>query len=259
MFNSANVVSKQEVRITIPEDDFCFIFDKSLDTFYANVVSSLKYGFLTTERLVPYPTRIFVIIKNEKIMKTKSSYLLALLVMSAVAVFGNDEPKKAGIAVLPVKGAEVFKVIYQNETANKVKVNLYNAKSEIVYAESFNNTQGFILPLNFSKLNYGVYKLELIDANGKSQEEIVYQPMKKFDHVRIAKIVNAEGKFLVSVMSAKKEQLTLKIFDNYNNLLHNEVKNIDGDFAQVYKIENLTGACTFEISDAAGHVKTVQF
>src|SRR5687768_4911906 len=192
-------------------------------------------------------------------MKTKSIYLAALFVMGAVAVFGNDEPKKAGVAVLPVKGAEVFKVVYKNESAGKVKLSLYNANSEIVYSESFNNTAGFILPLNFSKLSYGTYKLELVDANGKSEEEIVYQPLKNSDHIRIARLTNSEGRFLVSVMSPSKEQVTVKIFDNSNNLLHTEVKSIDGAFAQVYKIENLRGACTFEISDAAGNIKTVQF
>lgn len=190
-------------------------------------------------------------------MKTKLMSVVALLAMS-VAVFGNDEPKTAGVVVVPVKGAEVFKVIYKNQTSNKVKVNLYNVDSQIVYSESFSNTQGFILPLNFSKLVYGTYKLELIDANGKSLEEIVYQPAAKVENIRVSRLVNTEGKFLVSVMSPK-EQVTVKIFDSANNLLHDEVKSVEGNFAQVYKIQHLTGACTFEISDAAGHVKTVRF
>ena len=192
-------------------------------------------------------------------MKTKSTYLAALLVFSAVAVFGNDEPKKTGVAVLPVKGAEVFKVVYKNESTSKVKLNLYNENSEIVYTESFSTTSGFILPLNFSNLSYGTYKLELIDANGKSEEEITYAPARKSDHIRVARLTNAQGSFLVSVMTPATEEVTVRIFDNYNNLLHNEVKSIEGGFAQIYKIQNLKGACTFEISDAAGNVKTVQF
>ncbi len=192
-------------------------------------------------------------------MKTKSIYLAVFLLMSAVATFGNDEPKKAGVAVLPVKGADVFKVIYKNETTSKVRVKLYNANAEIIFAEAFENTDGFILPLNFSKLNYGAYKLELIDDSGRRVENIVYEARKSVDNIRVAKLANAEGKFLVSVMSAKNETVTVKIFDNYNNLLHNEVKNVSGDFAQVYNVKNLTGACTFEISDNAGRVKTVQF
>jgi len=60
-------------------------------------------------------------------------------------------------------------------------------------------------------------------------------------------------------MSPKNEKVTVKIFDSYNNLLHNEVKSVNGDFAQVYMVKNLTGACTFEVSDDTGRVKTVQF
>lgn len=192
-------------------------------------------------------------------MKTKSIYLAAFILMSAVATFGKDEPTKAGVAVLPVKGAEVFKVIYKNETASKVKVKLYNENAEIIYTEAFSNTEGFILPLNFSKLKYGQYRLELTDDSGKRVENIVYQPAKSVDNIRISKLTAAEGKFLVAVTNSKNEKVTVKIFDNYNNLLHNEIKSVDGDFAQVYTVKNLTGACTFEVSDDAGHVKTVQF
>lgn len=192
-------------------------------------------------------------------MKTKSIYLAAFLLMSAVATFGNDDPKKGGVAVLPVKGADVFKVIYKNETTGKVKVKLYNANAEIIFAEAFDNTDGFILPLNFSKLSYGEYKLELTDDSGKRIENIVYQKAKSVDNIRVAKLVSENGKFLVTVTSAKNETVTVKIFDNFNNLLHNEVKSVNGDFAQVYNVKNLTGACTFEVSDNAGRVKTVQF
>lgn len=192
-------------------------------------------------------------------MKTNSIYLVALFVMSAVATFGNDEPKKASVAVVAARGADVFKLIYKNETSNKVKVNVYNDKSEVIFTESIYNTEGFILPLNFSKVGFGEYTVELIDANGKSVEKIVYQSNVKVDNIRIAKLPSAQGKFLLSVMNAKSDEVTVKIFDNYNNLLHNEVKAIDGNFAQVYSIENLKGACTFEISDKAGRVKTVQF
>ena len=191
-------------------------------------------------------------------MKTKSINLLAVLLMSAVVAFGNDEPKKAGFAVLHGKGSEVFKVIYKNETTGKVKVNVYNAKAEVVHSELLNNTSGFILPLNFGKIGFGEYTVELIDANGKQVEKFVYEPTP-IENIRIAKLGNAEGKFLVSVVNAKSEKVTVRIFDNYNNLLHNEVKSVSGDFAQVYTVKNLNGACTFVVTDNAGRVKTVQF
>jgi len=192
-------------------------------------------------------------------MKTKSIYLVAFLLMSAVATFGNDEPKNAGVAVIAVKGADVFKVVYKTEAANDVKVKLYNANSEVILSQVISNTEGFILPLNFTNLAAGEYKIELTDANGVRAEKIAYLQAKSVDNIRVARISNEQSKFLVSVMSAQNETVTVRIFDNYNNLLHTEVKNVSGDFAQVYNVKNLNGACTFEISDDAGRVKTVQF
>jgi hypothetical protein len=191
-------------------------------------------------------------------MRTKSIYLVAFLLMGAVATFGNDGPT-SGVAVLSAKGKDVFRVIYKTETANNVKIKLYNAKDEMIHSESISNTKGFILPLNLGNLSFGEYRLELTDANGKTIEKIVYQDNKPVDNIRVARLATAEGKFMVSVVSANNEQVTVKIFDSFNNLVHNEVKTVSGDFAQVYNVKNLTGECTFEVSDDAGRVKTVRF
>ena len=191
-------------------------------------------------------------------MRTKSIYLVAFLLMGAVASFGNDDPTSS-VAVLAAKGKDVFRVIYKNENADNVKVRLYNANDEMIHSASISNTKGFILPLNLGKLSFGEYRVELTDANGKHIERIVYENVKAVDNIRISRLATAEGKFMVSVMSATNEKVTVKIFDSYNNLLHNEVKSVNGDFAQVYNVKNLTGACTFEVSDDAGRVKTVQF
>ena len=191
-------------------------------------------------------------------MRTKSIYLVAFLLMGAVATFGKDDPT-LGMAVLSAKGKDVFRVVYKAETASNVKVKLYNANGDVIHSASINNTTGFILPLNLGKLNYGEYRLELTDANGKHIERIAYQNTKAVDNIRVARLTTAEHKFMVSVMSAKSETVTVKIFDSYHNLLHTEVKSVSGDFAQVYNVKNLTGACTFEVSDDAGRVKTVQF
>jgi hypothetical protein len=191
-------------------------------------------------------------------MRTKSIYLVAFLLMGAVATFGNDDPT-SGFAVLSAKGTDVFRVIYETETASDVKVKLYDANDEMIYSASFNDTKGFILPLNLGQVGFGEYRVELTDANGKRIERIAYKDVKAVDNIRVSRLTTSEGKFMVSVMSPKNEKVTVKIFDSYNNLLHNEVKSVNGDFAQVYTVKNLTGACTFEVSDDTGRVKTVQF
>jgi len=192
-------------------------------------------------------------------MKAKLMILAASLLMTTVATFGSDEPKKAGVAVVPMNGAELVKVIYKSETAGKVQVKVYNAENSVVYSGSFADTKGFILPLNLTQVGYGEYTFEITDASGKRTETLIYEAAKSTNNIRIAKLDAGEGKFLVAVTSPKNEKITVRIFDNFNNLLHNEVKSVNGDFAQVYTVKNLTGTCTFEVSDDAGLVKTVRF
>lgn len=193
-------------------------------------------------------------------MKARSMYLTALFVMSVtLTALSKDEPAKTGLAVMSPKGSNVFKVIYKNENAGKVKLNIYNAKSEVIFSDAISSTSGFILPLNFNGLAFGEYTLELIDASGKKIEHISYQPAKTADNIRIAKMTNEEGKFIVSVMNAGSEKVTVRIFDTYNNLVHNENTDVTGDFARIYSFKNLVGTCTFEVSDDKGNVKTAQF
>jgi hypothetical protein len=63
----------------------------------------------------------------------------------------------------------------------------------------------------------------------------------------------------VSVSSTGAEQINVKIYDAANNLVHNENKTVDGNFAQLYTVKNVTGSLTFEVTDKAGNTKTVRF
>lgn len=191
-------------------------------------------------------------------MKTKSLFIAALVIVSAVSsVAGKDAPR-TGMAVVPVKGSEVFKVIYKGENTGKVRLNIYNADAKIVLSETF-NSDGFIIPVNFKGLEYGEYTIELVDAAGKKVEKITYAPFKNTRFIHISKITTEENKYLLSVANTASSRIVVKIFDAQNNLIHTETKNIDANFAQVYKLHNTTAGVTFEVSDDAGNSKTLQF
>jgi hypothetical protein len=192
-------------------------------------------------------------------MKTKSLYLAALIVISAaVAAVGKDEPRTAGVAIVPVKGSEVFKLIYKSESASKVKLNIYNAASKMIFTETLSNAEGFIRPLNFSGLPFGEYTVEVIDAAGKKTEKINFQPAKATSAIHVSKLANEEGKFLLAVSKTAGSEVSVKIYDEANNLVHSESRTVSGDFAQLYTIK-ASGSYTFEVSDNAGNTKTVRF
>jgi hypothetical protein len=192
-------------------------------------------------------------------MKVKSLFVAALVVISSVVLAtGKDEPRKTGLAIVPVKGTEIFKVIYQGENTGKVKLNIYNAEGKVIYTETIGGLDGFIYPVNFKGLASGEYSIELIDAAGKKVEKINYQTAKQnVQHVHVSKVNNEAGKFLLAVSGAGI--VNVNIYDGGNNLIHTESKNITGNFAQVYKLENASGAYTFEVSDSSGNTKTIKF
>ena len=192
-------------------------------------------------------------------MKTQVMCIAAFMVIAAsVAAVGKDEPR-AGMAVVPVKGSEVFKVIYKGESASKVKLNVLDASSDIVFTETFNNMDGFIRPLNFSGLQFGEYTIEVTDAQGTRVERINYQPMKAERAVHVSKLVKDQGSFLLSVAKNSGQSITVKIFDTYSNLLYTGSRSDSGDFAQLFTVKDVDGGVTFEISDNAGHISTVRF
>lgn len=187
-------------------------------------------------------------------------FLAALLVVSAAfTAIAKDEPRAAGMTVVTAKGSEVVKVFYRSENAGKVRLNIYNADNHIVFSDTRNAANnGFILPLNFSALPFGQYTIELTDAAGTTAEKINYEPAGAINNVHVAKI-GAEGKFLLSVSQNDGEDINVKIFDGFNNLVHNVSEQASGDFAQVYSIKNFTGSCTFEVTNSAGVTTVVRF
>ncbi|MEJ7646346.1 MAG: hypothetical protein WKF87_17245 [Chryseolinea sp.] len=191
-------------------------------------------------------------------MKTKSLYLAALLFVGATIVApGKELPEANAMTVVAVKGSNVVKVIYKGTTNGKLRLNIYNGSAQIVYSEIRNSKEGFILPLNFSGLAAGEYTVEVIDASGARSEKISYQPAGSLSNVHIAKLAES-GKFLLSVANDSHEDITVKIYDQENNLVHTSSKQVDGDFAQVFSIKNFTGV-TFQVTTSKGSTKEVSF
>jgi len=195
-------------------------------------------------------------------MKTKSIILAALVTVSAaVSAIGKDVPSNVGLAVVPMKNSEVFKVIYKGETAGRVKLNIYNDAAAVVFSETISVTDGFIAPLNFAGMQPGEYTLELVDNTGaKKVEKVKYlTAQSSAKNVHVSRITKEAGKFLVAVNNAGTEKINVRIYDGANNLVHSESREVKGDFAQLYTVKNLSGNLTFEVSDENGYVKTIRF
>lgn len=182
--------------------------------------------------------------------------VLALLVAISSTAFGNDVPQ---MAVVSWKGSEVFKVIYKGATPGRVTMNILDTNGKKVHSKTFTGVDGgFICPVNFKGLESGNYVIELVANDGKFREQVNYTPFFELKSIHVSKLIQDEGKFLLAVANAQNEPIYVRIFNEAEQIVYNESKTVDGDFAQVYKLDN-DARYTFEVSDSAGNRRYFKF
>ena len=167
-----------------------------------------------------------------------------------------DEPTSMSGAAVIKTTEGTFKLIYKSETASDVKISIFNASAELVYSEKVRNTMGFARPYSFENLADGEYTVVIEDNNGSTSRKISTGPSAKL--VNLLKLRNTEGKFLLTIGGRGAEALTLNIYDG-DELVHSEVKEISGDFAQVYNLSQVKGAPSFEVVHQNGTTEILEY
>ncbi|NOT74019.1 MAG: hypothetical protein HOP08_03755 [Cyclobacteriaceae bacterium] len=187
-------------------------------------------------------------------MKAKL-FLAAMIVLVSTAAFSGPGPR---IAVIGQKTNGTFKVIYEGETVGKVKMTIFNQEAEVVFAETTKNVNGFIRSVNFAGMEQGTYTIEIADQKGTEAQTVVYSKATKVKNVQVSKMANCP-KYLLTVANSGQEEISVRIYDGANNLVHTDYRTIDGNFGMVYNLKNITGVPTFEIADNTGNIRTIRY
>lgn len=185
-------------------------------------------------------------------MKKILSVLVMLMVISSV-VFARrmDNPGTAfGMAV--VKNGTTFKLYYKGTQQMDVKVSILDASDNVIFKEVLKKVEGFVRPYNFSNLPEGDYTIEIADKNGSKTERVSYQNGEVGKLAHLLKVSGSEGKYLLTVSNKEKDDLTVKIYDDSDNVIYNHTEEVKSDFAKVYNLERFSGKFTFEITDGKG-------
>lgn len=188
-------------------------------------------------------------------MKTKL-IVSALLVALVTGVAAAADPVGPKVVIINQKEAGVFKVIYEGAQAGKVNLKIADQDGVTLFRETLNNVDRFIRPVNFKNMETGEYTIEVSDAFGKFVQKVNYKIEQAESIVHIAKIAG-DNKYLLSVASGT--DISVKIFDGQNNLVHSESREINGNLGLVYNLKDVSGVPTFEVRDNAGNTKVVKF
>jgi len=194
-------------------------------------------------------------------MKKNSIFVAALFVLGVSAsAFANKLGDQYGLAAFPLNNNSLYKVVYAAEKAGKIKLNIYDESRTRIFTHTIEG-RGFIQPLNFKGLDAGVYTVEIV--NGKSRETVTINHFPKVQpsaFVHIAKLVNEEGKFLVSVAkgdASEEEEVSLQIYQD-DKLIYRERNKLADDFAKIYAVKP-SGKVTIAVTDKNGKVTTASF
>jgi hypothetical protein len=171
---------------------------------------------------------------------------------------GIDGPiKGSSVAVTNVAGSTLFKVYYKSERQAKVKISIINEKGRTIFDETINKVDGFLRPYNFDGLPEGQYTINVEDENGKTVEKVNYKSGRVEKLIQVHKLMG-ENKYMLTILSPKPENVFIYIFDDKDNLIHNEIQSINGQFAQVYNLQDVK-SFTIEVSDKFGTLRKVTY
>jgi hypothetical protein len=171
---------------------------------------------------------------------------------------GEEDSKNASEFALVKKTGSLYKLIYKSSTPMDVTVTILNAESKIVYKEIVRKSSGFIRPYNLESMPAGPYTFK-VEKGDLTERQTVYVNSvdTESETLQLTSLVKIqEGKYMLASAGKDQEQLSIQIFNEEGDMIYNASKLIDGAFAQLYTLKDLSGTFSFKIADNHGQVKT---
>lgn len=192
-------------------------------------------------------------------MKKNLLAVIVMILFAGVVSANTIDGPKSPIGMAVVKTGSIFKVFYKGVKTGNVKLTIYGTRGEKVFTETLKNIESFVRPYNFSSLSEGEYIIELMDDAGKQVEKISYHNGKIERYVSLKRLVDNEGKYVLTVSNKGEDVLSVRIFDYKNTLLYSGTEKIVDDFGKVYNLNKVRGQIFFEITDKNGTVQSISY
>lgn len=192
-------------------------------------------------------------------MKLKINALVIACVMMSFAAVAITP---ASLSVT-ASSSNVFNINYKTAEAGTVKIAIYDNNNILVFSEVLNNVASFVRPYNFTELNEGEYTIVVSNKNGKQAEKVNYAANTISSFINVSEVANAENKYALNVTNNGTEEVFVRIYNNQNELLHEQSVQVTGSFGLIYDLTKVkaasTTSVTFEVSTSNGKVETITF
>lgn len=188
-------------------------------------------------------------------MKAKLVLVMAISLMGSV-VFAQESANPKFV-VVSQGNSGLYKVIYDNPGASKVKMNIYRSNGEKIFGEAL-NVEGFVRTVNFKGMYSDKYTIEVTDNGGKHVETVAYGPAST-TNIHVARLDKESNKYLLSVANGNSAEINVRILDGENNVVHTQNLAVTGSVGLVYDLARVQGSPTFEVGDNTGVYRTIKY
>lgn len=185
-------------------------------------------------------------------MKKTLSVLVLLMIVSSVVFARRLENPGASSNAAVVKIGSTFKLYYKGSQQADVKVLIRDASNTVLFSETIKKSDGFVRPYNFEYLPEGDYTIQITDETGRHIEKITNKREKSETTAHLLKVSGTSAKYLLTVSNKEDSDVTVRIYDDSNNVIYNKIELVSKDFAKVYNLDGIPGQFTFEVTDATG-------
>ncbi|MDN4164473.1 hypothetical protein QWY31_03115 [Cytophagales bacterium LB-30] len=176
--------------------------------------------------------------------------LIALFIALGSVAYANSGSNSL-VKVIADENNGIYKVAYRSNEVSRVSVAIYNSNNERVFNETL-MMNAFVRPYNLSSMGEGEYTIEISDKNGKTVEKVNYKRARIQSMVQVSKVAKFQGKYLLRITNTANEFVTVRIFNQNEEMIHENSFRVTGDFATVYNLEQVEGNLTFEVEGQNG-------
>ncbi|HEX5169484.1 MAG TPA: hypothetical protein VFW11_09935 [Cyclobacteriaceae bacterium] len=179
--------------------------------------------------------------------------LLAITVFSFVVGAANSatinlEPT---LSVTRRDSSSVYLINYLGAKTGTVTLTIKDERSNLIVKKSIQNQRDFVLPINFSSVSEGIYVIQIDNGDEKRIVIVNYNNDTAPTYSHVSSL--GDGRYLFSSSHSGSEKISIKIYDGNDNLVFNEHRLINGNFATIYNLTNVPGQPYFEVSGTSGN------
>ena len=169
-------------------------------------------------------------------MKKLTILAVLLMVFSAASFAEETKISETTKFQLTAKSDVKYELLYTAESSSDVRVTIYNESGKKLSTQFVKKAKNFKRTYDFSKLQPGKYKIVVRNESGSANQEIIYQIKEARLKTFVSKIPNSKSlKLHVGDFDATAPVL-VKIYNQYNKLIHSEEINNMKGFSRVYDL-----------------------